>query len=471
MLTMSVVAGLLVQAATVLWVHLAIGGEWVRRPGALMLLVAVVFHGVTEVMQWLWPGRNFFRAYLDQAAVDAWTLLVSVAIAAYGAVYGALVGWSRRRGPAGPVDRGAGLHRLRMRWLLVLVVPLLAATWQGRGALQPLAPARADEVIPEREGILVDLAGQFLVPLIALAGAVVVIRYGMRWLLPVLLVESLALVVAGTRAMIVFAGVLTVVGAAMHGVRPSRRQIAMIVVVLTAATALISSTRAVAGREVFHAGEGSGGRLTALVEGAGRMHTGESRQAILDDVVYRFDGNTFAAIVYQGLRGSGEPIGLATVGNNLTMLAPSLLVPDKVASRTLESRSEEAYIARAFGLSQRVDWLPTILGTAVAYYGAVGLIVIAVLLAMAVAGVEAALLRVVTTLRAVCVFGLAQCALLYGSGPQTVITTLRVVVALAALMWVVERLRRRHAPVRERSGGTLTRPGAAARVPGAPQPV
>ncbi|TDC01600.1 hypothetical protein E1091_02510 [Micromonospora fluostatini] len=298
-----------------------------------MLLVAVVFHGATEVMQWLWPGRNFFRAYLDQAAVDAWTLLVSVAIAAYGAAYGALVGWTGRRGPAGPVDRDAGLHRLRMRWLLVLVVPLLAATWQGRGALQPLAPARVDEVIPEREGILVDLAGQFLVPLVALAGAVVVIRHGMRWLLPVLLVESLALVVAGTRAMIVFAGVLTVVGAAMHGVRPSRRQIAMIVVVMTAATALISSTRAVAVREVFHAGEGSGGRLTALVEGAGRMHTGEGREAILDDVVYRFDGNTFAAIVYQGLRGSGEPIGLATVGNNLTMLAPSLLVPDKVASR------------------------------------------------------------------------------------------------------------------------------------------
>ncbi|TDC00426.1 hypothetical protein E1091_04910 [Micromonospora fluostatini] len=294
--------------------HVAINGEWTRRPGALILLVAVLFHGVTEVMQWLWPGRNFFRAYLDQATVDVWVLLVSVAVAAYGAVYGALVMWSRRSRPTVSGSPDAGLTRLRLRWLLVLMMPLLVATWQGRGAIQPLAPARAHEVIPERTGLVVALAGEFLVPLLALTGAVVLVRYGIRWLLPVLLVESLALVVAGTRAMIVFAGVLTLVGAALHGVRPSRRQTAMIVVVIAAATALISSTRAAAGREVFDAGAGSSGRLAALVDGATQMHTRHGQEAMLDDLVYRFDGNTFGAIIYDELRGYTPPWGWRRCG-------------------------------------------------------------------------------------------------------------------------------------------------------------
>ncbi|TDC00425.1 hypothetical protein E1091_04905 [Micromonospora fluostatini] len=87
------------------------------------------------------------------------------------------------------------------------------------------------------------------------------------------------------------------------------------------------------------------------------------------------------------------------------------------------------------------------------------------LLAVAMAGAEVFPLHAVTTLRTVCVIGLAQCALLYGSGPQAVITTLRLVVALAALMWIVERLRRRqrarrgnHAPLRSGTKGIPARP-------------
>ncbi|KXK63070.1 hypothetical protein AWW66_05355 [Micromonospora rosaria] len=61
-------------------------------------------------------------------------------------------------------------------------------------------------------------------------------------------------------------------------------------------------------------------------------------------------------------------------------------------------------------------------GTTVFYSGAVGLILIAVLPSVALAGVEVVLLHAVTTLRVACVIGVVQGALLYGSGPQTVVT-------------------------------------------------
>ncbi|MET8259026.1 hypothetical protein [Micromonospora sp. NPDC005205] len=433
MLTVSVAIGLAIQATSVVVVHLAIRGDWMRRPGALMLLVAVLFHGVTEVMQSLWPGRNFYRAYVDQDVIDDWVLLVSGAMAVYACTYALIV----RQPPFRPTSHAKpepGLDGLRLPWLLLLAVPLLVATWQGKGAVQPLAPINADEDIPERGGVLVDLAGEFLVPVIAILGAVVLVRWGTRWLIPVLIAESALLAMAGTRAMIVFAAVLTLVGAALHGVRPSRKQVAVLVVTVAAFTALISSSRAVAGREAFDAGQGGGERLEALIDGAGKLHTAKSRDAILDDVVYRFDGNVFGAMVYDSLRGSGQPVGLATVGNNLAMLVPSVLAPNKVGGRSLEQRSEEAYIDQAHGLSQHVDWLPTILGTGVAYYGAVGLILVALLLGLGVGVAERFALSSRSTTRVVLTIGLGQCALLYGSGPQSVITTLRMVVAIAVVM-------------------------------------
>ncbi|WBB67079.1 hypothetical protein [Micromonospora sp. WMMD812] len=443
MLTVSVLIGLTLQAAAVVGVHVAIRGDWMRRPGALLLLAAVGFHGGTEVMQWLWPERNIFRVFLDQDDIDDWMLLVSTAICAYAISY-AMIVVRRIRKPAHAASED-GLARLRLPWLLVLVVPLVAATFAGRGALQAVAPAQAEtgEVVPERDGALVALASEFLVPLVAVLGAVVLVRWGMRWLVPVLAAQGAVLAVAGTRAMIVFAALLTLVGAALHGVRPSRRQIALILVVVSGFTALISSTRAVAGREVFEAGQGSGERIDALLDGAAQIHTERSREAILNDLVYRFDGNTFGAMIFDSLRGSGEPVGMETVGNNIAMLMPSVLNPDKVASRSLEQRNEEAYIDAAFGLSQHVDWLPTILGTAVAYYGPVGLILFALLFGAAMAAAEVLALASLTTARVMFAIGLAHCALLYGSGPQVFVTTLRTVVALVLVLSAVAWLRRR----------------------------
>jgi hypothetical protein len=469
MLTVSVLAGLAAQATTVAGVHVAIRGEWLRRPGALLLVAAVIFHGLTEVMQAIWRDRNPFRVYVDQTAIDNWIMLVSVAIVIYGIAYGSVVVRRRRVPTPEPAPADPVLAGVSLPMLLALVAPLLVATWTGRGVLQPLAPGQADADIPERQGLLVDLAGEFLVPLLAITGAVVLVRHGTRWLIPVLGAQAAMLTVAGIRATIVIAGVLTLFAAALHGVRPGRRQVALIVVLLAAFTFLISSTRAVAGREAFDAGQDSGQRLVALLDGAGAIHTPQAREAILNDIVYRFDGNTFGALMLQGLGGHTAPVGLETMANNLAMLVPSLVLPGKVGGRTLEQRSEEAFLDRRFGLSQDVDWVTTIFGAGVTYFGPVGLMLLAALLGLAVAAAESAVLGTLTTTRAVVAVGLAQCALLYGSGPQTTIATLRLMAGLAALMWVVSRLRRgsASAPAAMSPLSADRRWLAAARTPGA----
>ncbi|WP_329012804.1 hypothetical protein OG271_03310 [Micromonospora rifamycinica] len=462
-MTVSVIMGLLIQAAALAGVHLAIRGEWLRRPAALMLVVAVAFHGVTEVVQLAWPGRNFFRGYFgDQSAFDDWVLLVSGGIACYAAAYALIVVPSRCvKAPAHAASE-PGLAGVPLPWLLALLLPLLVATWQGRGALQPLSPLAAEES-PEAQGLMVGLANGLVVPLIAITAVVVLVRWGMRWLLPVLVVQALVLITAGTRSMIVFAAVLTLVGAAVHGLRPSRRQVAALTVLVAVSIAVISSTRAVAGREVFNADQGGTGRVEALIDGAAALREPGTRDVLLDDVVYRFDGNTFGAQVFVSLRGVGQPTGLVTVGNDLAMLVPSAITPDKIANRSLEQRSEEAYLARTHGLSQYVDWLPTILGTAIGYYGPVGMLLVALLFGAIMGAADRWVLRSLSTARAALAVGLAQGALLYGAGPQSVLTSLRetvtLTVLLASLAWLH---RRRTTAVSVPVGGPVTvrqRPG------------
>lgn len=328
--------------------------------------------------------------------------------------------------------------------------------------MQPLSPLAAEES-PEAQGLMVGLANGLVVPLIAITAVVVLVRWGMRWLLPVLVVQALVLITAGTRSMIVFAAVLTLVGAAVHGLRPSRRQVAALTVLVAVSIAVISSTRAVAGREVFNADQGGTGRVEALIDGAAALREPGTRDVLLDDVVYRFDGNTFGAQVFVSLRGVGQPTGLVTVGNDLAMLVPSAITPDKIANRSLEQRSEEAYLARTHGLSQYVDWLPTILGTAIGYYGPVGMLLVALLFGAIMGAADRWVLRSLSTARAALAVGLAQGALLYGAGPQSVLTSLRetvtLTVLLASLAWLH---RRRTTAVSVPVGGPVTvrqRPG------------
>ena len=70
--SLTTVVAVAMQAAALVVVHAAIRGQWMRHPGALFILVAVLYHGGTEVMQAVWPGRNPFRAWTAQDMLDAW---------------------------------------------------------------------------------------------------------------------------------------------------------------------------------------------------------------------------------------------------------------------------------------------------------------------------------------------------------------------------------------------------------------
>lgn len=417
-MTVAVLIGLTLQAAALGVMHLAIAGRWLSHAGALLLAVAVAGHGGAEILQALFPGHNRYRTMVTPAAVDNWVILVSAALLVYAVAYAAVA-----RTAAEPQT----VSGLRLRWLIVLALPLAAATFQGRGALQPVAPGKA--AVPD--SVVTGLAGQYLVLLLAVIGVVLLVRHGPRLIAPVAVGQIAAVSAVGARSAIVAVCVLTAFGAALCGVRLPRRHLAVMAALAALFAVTLSAARDVAGRAPWLADSGGQARVDALLAGAGHLASGAAGGAVLDDIVYRVDFNTFGALILDGLAHHRPPVGTTTIRNNLMLGVPSILDPDKL-STSLETRNEEAYLCAWFGLDQRIDWLPGFFGATVAYGGAAGLALIAALLGLALGLAQRVVARRPALWRLALAMGLVQCALLYEAGPAVYVTQFRGALAVVA---------------------------------------
>jgi phosphate starvation-inducible membrane PsiE len=433
-MTTSVMLGLTLQTIAVAIVHRAIKGAWIARVGALFILTAVVYHGLTEVVQAIFPGRNPYRNLVDQSARDDWVILVSAAILLFAVAYAAII--SNRTPPPAPAPVEF-LARIRLAWLLLPIAPLLVAALQGRGSIQR---RQADAAA---SNYLVDgLVIQFLVFLVAASSALILVRYGTRWTIPLFAAQGTVLAFAGARAMVVAACLLSLYGAAQFRVKPPTRQLVGAAALLAMLVVSISSARAVVGREQFAENSGAGQRLVALAEGVSSLGSSQSQQAILDDIVYRFDGNSFGAMVLGALERNFHTVGLTTTKNNLSLAVPSFVNPDKL-SASLSERNEEVFLDNHFGLVNHIDYLPGVFGTLLGYFGPLGLLVMALTL-----GAIFALIDVVVVERPrpgvlVIGLGLAACALSYEQGPAAYATTMRGVLLIALVIGICRALRRR----------------------------
>lgn len=391
MLTPSVLLGLSLQLLALALMHAAIRGRWLKNLGALLLLAAFLYQGVTEVVQWLVPNRNPYRRLVTQEQIDAWVILVSCAMLAYTIAY---VIAARRSNRLDAEPCAEAVNGLRLWWLLPLTLPLIIATIQGRGAL---GPGGLGSVAVRDNYVLGGIALQFLVYLVAVSGVVAIVHRGPKAVLPVLISQALVMSLSGARSLIVVGAVTAVL---LVG---------------------ISASRAVSGRESFGANAGFTKRLTALMDGFAAIPTVEGRQAITNDFVYRFDGNTFGALVLNSLDQGAEPVGLTTARNNVFLAIPSFLNPNKLDT-SLATRNEEFYFDAHFGLPYPTDYLPGVFGTLIGYFGRAGLFLLSALLGMAFAAVDIVIFKKCTPARLLLGLGVLSCVLLYETGAASIRT-------------------------------------------------
>lgn len=433
-----IVLGLLIQALALAMLFYSLKRTWVTHIGAIFVVAACVYHGLGEILVELFPGSNPYRPLVGAQYVDEFILWVSVAIFCFTVGYLFCLGTPDEAVNHDTTLSGVATTVRFFDWRLMFLVsvPLLVLTVQGHGYLTT-AQNNASAALST------GLAQQFFVLVIVLASVGIVVRFGSAALLPVLLVESAAVSLVGERLVIIWAIAMTLYALKRFGFGISRRTLVAAAVLLVILAWSITSARAQTGR--FNGATSLTDRVTSIGTGFAHLFSGKTIHQITGDLGYRLDGDSFGAMEVQALSSGLPPLGLAPLRNDLLLAVPSFINPQKDET-DLAYRSEKLWAAEHLNLpvianNSPVQDIPaTQLGVSTGYYGPLGLLIIASLLGIAFARIDAWLSRGVGPARIIIGLGLLYCVMDYEDSWQTYPDAFRGVVAVVAIALALQAL-------------------------------
>jgi hypothetical protein len=433
----AIVLGLLLQGSALILLFRRLRRDWVRHIGAVFILLAVLYHGANEIILGLFPGYDPYRPLVDPTTyVGMFVLWVSVAILMFTVAYLAALGHKPAPIPQADIDRQWARSARFFDWRIMLVaaVPLMVVSLGGQTSTALInAP---------QQGVAatVGLANQYFLLALVLASFGIVTRFGRRWIIPVVMVQSLLVAAIAQRAVILFAAALLLYAMSRVGIRLKRRQLAFFAGIAVILTLAITSARASEGRLATTSGDSL--RFGFLVAGLGQIGSPIAWHQVAADLGYRFDGNSFGALELEALDRGFPPLGTIPLQNDLLLAVPSFLNPNKDSS-DLGTRVEKVYAEEHLGLSEFqiapgewLDILPTQLGTITGYWGPWGILGAAILLGLVFGRADRWLLRTVSPVRLLLALGLLYCALDYEGSFETYTVTFRGILLLLAVVYV-----------------------------------
>jgi len=298
---------------------------------------------------------------------------------------------------------------------------------------------------------------QFLLPAIVFTSLGVVTRFGTRWYLPVLLVQSALLVglTAERLAVLVAAGMLLYALAQLNIFLKSS-QLALLVAAFVGVGLVLTAARAAEGRIATTSGADL--RIAFLAKGIANVGSSATRDAVAADLGYRLDGNSFGALELQSLASGSHPLGITPLRNDLLLAIPTLFNPSKNLS-PVEMRNEKAYAETYLHIplppeymldptgryvirpGVHLDILTTQLGVTMGYWGPIGLLIIAIFLGVVFSVSDRWIMRHLSPSRLLVGVGLVSCVLYYETSWETYSITFRGILLLLPLVWLVQRFR------------------------------
>jgi len=362
---------LLLQGLSLFLLRQQLFGTWLQRPFPLMVIAATVYHGLSEVIM-LSPA--VFEASLSRDGIEPYDAHLA-ALAISGGIFTATLAYLVALGSKGrhaqPTTAGVAdaLRVLDWRVLLVVLIPLAAATYAGGGY------ASGQALDSRSQGTLQLLASQFFLVFFVLTTFAFVARFGGRLTLPALGVQSLLMAAVGQRLEIIISAVAVIVLLSLIGIRPRARQLIAAGIIGTFLILTIGTVRATAGREVFYSDTGIAERISvvagALARNGIETSTGDSYVA---QAAARLDANELSGYVMRGFESGQRPLGWGGVVRSLEVVVPSALNPDKLANNGTDLSAKEE-IRDQFGRPS-LDTLPGHFGLYLGFVGPWGLLVL-----------------------------------------------------------------------------------------------
>jgi hypothetical protein len=418
--SVSVVVSLTFQVFAVAIICRLLGARLFAFNGGVLVVMLSIYHGATEIAQLIFPEHNMYRLLVAEAALHVWLIAAGASVFVLATAYV----WTLSGGKRLPLPTIASSRQQSLVPLLLIAVPSFAVVAAGSTA----------------EGVgywTAGLSWQMFLLAIVMAATTVVLRTPVQWTTVILVVEALLLGVLGSR-LTVLAGFVMTAGSAIRAGRSfTLRHTALCLVVLGVVAVSVSATRAQAGREVFAGAVST--RVSSLIE-SGRAAVGDPEgSALAHDFVYRFDGNSFPALMYQRYTEGYPPTGWETLLTNLYLSVPSAVYADKL-SLSLDQRHEEALLVTRFSLPADVDFTPTMLAYLLSYQGLTGLLAASVVVGIVLAWLDAWALRTGTVWSELVSVGVAYCCVLTEQGTAVYFLTFRGVLVLYLIIRVLSGL-------------------------------
>lgn len=425
---------LLLQALSLFLLRQQLFGTWLQRPFPLMVVAATIYHGASEILM---LSPTIFEDSLSRSGItplDAHlaALAISGGIFVATITYLVALGHKGRHAQPSAVGLNAALRVLDWRILLVVLIPLAAATYAGGGY------ASGQALDSRSQGTLQLLASQFFLVFFVLTTFAFIARHGARFTLPALGVQSLLMAAVGQRLEIIISAVTVIVLLSLIGIRPRARQLIAASLIGTFLVLTIGTVRATAGREVFYSDTGIAERISVVASALARdgieTSTGDSYIA---QAAARLDANELSGYVMRGLESGQKPIGWGGVARSLEVVIPSALNPDKLANNGTDLSAKEE-IREQFGRPS-LDTLPGHFGLYLGFVGPWGLLVLLAGVGITFAFAERWLFRRLSAARLIWFALLLLGALFYEKGFPSMLALLRYGIPLGLLGWLAQR--------------------------------
>jgi len=354
--------GLFLQFCAVVVVFFRVGRRWLSHVGALFVFVSFVYHGLTEIIQMIFPDRNMYRTLSKQQDIDSWIIVISVAILIFASIY------SLTLRPLSQEKYNQNKITLLLQkipdWRLILIITL---------------PGFWINLSGQDYGYWINNLFSYLTGFaILIASVSFLLKTKPTYVVPVLLVQSVAFALYGARIAVVLNAFVLLSVLMRMGVRIKFQQIAFIGLLVGIIILLISAARMVSGRLDQQEDEASTkARIGWLATGIqGIVNIDILMGQVIDDFVYRFDGNSMNAMVNQKLQQGRHPAGLQSLWNNFFLMVPSFIHPKKLETEKI-FLFEEDYTVWHYDLPSGIDYIQGTWGALFSYYGTTGLLIVA----------------------------------------------------------------------------------------------
>jgi len=437
---MELIIGLLIQGSALALLFSRLRRSWFTHMGAIFIIAATLYHGLGEILVRLFPGYDLYRSTVSTHYVNEFLLWISIAILLVTLAYLFALG---RPQPAGSKILTAGIRRTAWffdwRIMLLAAMPLVYLIVRGIGS-------SGNGIAQTGTAVTAGLALNFYILALVLASVGVIMRFGLKWTVPVFFIQSAVLGLVGQRAVIVFSGIMLLYVLARLGMHVPRRSFLIGIVVMLAAGLVITSARAQEGR--FTSAAGTSVRISRLLTGITHIASAATRHQLATDLGYRLDGNSFGALELAAFANGESNLGITPLKNDVLIAVPSFINPNKDKT-DIGAREEQIYAEEHLGLVQFevgegvwLNSLPTQLGITVGYWGPWAMLLIAIFIGLVFGRLDRWLLAGLDPGRVIVGLGLVACVLDYEGSWSTYTITFRGVILLALAAWVAHRMRR-----------------------------